>query len=104
MDKNQTFRVCAGTLLHDPVNQEIDYMLTPRKLAEMGDDLALRHLAHNPGCIVYFEKPLPDNLDQMIAEYLQRVEGVSKTPQDTEGENEKITIVTQRKRGRKRKK
>lgn len=70
------FRVLAGTLLHDPVNKDVRYMLTPRRLAEQGDDLALRHLAHNPGAVEYFERPLPDNLQEMIDEYLSRVEGV----------------------------
>lgn len=76
MNEKQTFRVCAGTLLHDPVNRDIDYMLTPHRLAVKGDDLALRHLAHNPSAADYFEKPLPENIDEMIAEYLARVEGV----------------------------
>lgn len=72
MDNKSQFRVLAGTLLHDPVNRDVNFMLTPRRLAERGDDLALRHLAHNPDAADYFEKPLPANLDRMIAEYRKR--------------------------------
>lgn len=75
MNKKQTFHVIAGTLLHDPVNRDVNYMLTPQRLAKAGDDLALRHLAHNPRAVEYFEKPLPENLDKMIAEYLEREKG-----------------------------
>lgn len=69
--KESKFRLLAGTLLHDPVNQDINYMLTPARLAAAGDDLALRHLAHNPGAKKYFAQ-VPENLDKLIADYLKR--------------------------------
>lgn len=72
MNSKSHFRVLAGTLLHDPVNRDVKYMLTPQRLADMGDDLALRHLAHNPKAVEYFEKPLPENLDELIADYRKR--------------------------------
>lgn len=72
MDNKSRFRLRAGTLLHDPIRRDVRYMLTPRRLAAMGDDLALRHLAHNPHAVEYFEKPLPDGLGRMIADYLRR--------------------------------
>lgn len=78
--KNRIFRVLAGTLLYDPVNQDVRFMLTPRRLETQGDDLALRHLAHNPHAIEYFEKPLPDNLDELIADYLRREKGEAAAP------------------------
>lgn len=72
MNSKSQFRVLAGTLLHDPVNRDVRYMLTPQRLADMGDDLALRHLANNPKAIDYFEKPLPKNIDELIADYRKR--------------------------------
>ncbi|MDE5906059.1 MAG: hypothetical protein K2G66_00255 [Alistipes sp.] len=72
MNSKSHFRVLAGTLLHDPVNRDVKYMLTPQRLADMGDDLALRHLANNPKAVEYFEKPLPENLDELIADYRKR--------------------------------
>lgn len=72
MNSKSQFRVLAGTLLHDPLNRDVRYMLTPQRLADMGDDLALRHLANNPKAIDYFEKPLPANLDELIADYRKR--------------------------------
>ncbi len=72
MNSKSQFRVLAGTLLHDPVNRDVHYMLTPQRLADMGDDLALRHLANNPKAEEYFEKPLPENLDELIADYRKR--------------------------------
>lgn len=72
MTSKSQFRVLAGTLLHDPVNRDVRYMLTPQRLADFGDDLALRHLANNPRAAEYFEKPLPENLDELIADYRKR--------------------------------
>lgn len=72
--KNSRFRLLAGTLLFDPVNQDVDYMLTPARLEAAGDDLALRHLAHNPRARQYFQM-LPENVDEMIADYLKRERG-----------------------------
>lgn len=72
MNSKSHFRVHAGTLLHDPVNRDVKYMLTPQRLADMGDDLALRHLANNPKAVEYFEKPLPENIDELIADYRKR--------------------------------
>ena len=75
MENKSQFRLLSGTLLFDPVNRDTNYMLTPQMLARKGDDLALRHLAHNPEAIEYFEKPLPENLNEMIADYLRRERG-----------------------------
>lgn len=72
MNRKSHFRVLAGTILHDPVNRDVKYMLTPQRLSDMGDDLALRHLANNPKAVEYFEKPLPENLDELIADYRKR--------------------------------
>ena len=85
MDNKSQFKVLSGTLLHDPVNQDVRYMLTPRRLAVMGDELALRHLAHNPNAINYFEKPLPENLDKMIAAYLKREKSGAEPENPSEG-------------------
>lgn len=80
MNNKSQFRLLSGTLLHDPVNRDVRYMLTPRRLAEMGDDLALRHLAHNPHAAEYFEKPLPENLGELIAAYRDRESRAAKPP------------------------
>nr|DAS26576.1 MAG TPA: hypothetical protein [Caudoviricetes sp.] len=85
MDNKSQFKVRSGTLLHDPVNQDVRYMLTPRRLAQMGDELALRHLAHNPNAINYFEKPLPADLDKMIEEYRAREEESAPAEMPKEG-------------------
>jgi len=104
MDNKSQFKVLSGTLLHDPVNQDVRYMLTPRRLATMGDDLALRHLAHNPHAVDYFEKPLPANLDKMIAEYLKREKAAAEAPEEVNalseatGKAPKTPKATKRKR------
>ena len=102
MDNKSQFKVLSGTLLHDPVNQDVRYMLTPRRLATMGDDLALRHLAHNPHAVDYFEKPLPANLDKMIAEYLKREKAAGAleevdAPSEATGKAPKTPKATKRK-------
>lgn len=84
MNSKSQFRVLAGTLLHDPVNRDVRYMLTPQRLAEQGDELALRHLANNPRAIEYFEKPLPENLDKLIADYRKRQDAPAEEAADAE--------------------
>ena len=102
MDNKSQFKVLSGTLLHDPVNQDVRYMLTPRRLVTMGDDLALRHLAHNPHAVDYFEKPLPANLDKMIAEYLKR-EKAAGTPEKAPEATSEATKKAPKKKATERK-
>ena len=105
MNSKSHFRVLAGTLLHDPVNRDVKYMLTPQRLADMGDDLALRHLAHNPKAVEYFEKPLPENLDEMIADYRKRHADPAAAPaseQEAPKEEEKAEKAAKPGRGGRR--
>ena len=42
------YDVYPGTYKLDPVNLEIDWVLTPASLRAKGEEIALRHLANNP--------------------------------------------------------
>jgi hypothetical protein len=60
--EESTFKIRAGTVLYDPVNQDADKILTANNCT---DELALYHLKHNPGCRKHFYQ-LPDNLGELI--------------------------------------
>jgi hypothetical protein len=51
------FKVKAGALIYDPVNQDAGKILTA---ANCTDELALYHIKHNPNCRKFFSV-LPDD-------------------------------------------
>lgn len=68
-ERNNTlgFALRAGTFLIDPVNHEVDKILTPHTLT---DDLALYHLSFNPASRDYFTH-LPQDVDARIDAYIR---------------------------------
>lgn len=68
-EQNNTlgFALRAGTFLIDPVNHEVDKILTPHTLT---DDLALYHLSFNPASRDYFTH-LPQDVDARIDAYIR---------------------------------
>jgi hypothetical protein len=61
---NETkFKVKHGAVLYDPVNQDLNKVLTANNCT---DELAIYHLKHNPGSRKYFSV-LSENVDELIA-------------------------------------
>lgn len=66
--KTIEYEVYPGTFKTDPVNMEIDWVLTPATLRAKGEEMALRHLSNNPAVRKFFSK-LPEDVDVRIASY-----------------------------------
>ena len=66
--KTTEYEVYPGTYKTDPVNMEIDWVLTPATLRAKGEEMALRHLSNNPAVRKFFSK-LPEDVDVRIASY-----------------------------------
>ena len=66
--KTTEYEVYPGTYKTDPVNMEIEWVLTPATLRAKGEEMALRHLSNNPAVRKLFSK-LPEDVDVRIASY-----------------------------------
>lgn len=85
------FELKAGALLQDMVAGDNAKMCTRHNLT---DELALYHLATNPGCRRYFAR-VPDNLDELLAQYIAKraAQLASAAPESTEGPSDDKSIA-----------
>ena len=69
-EKTLDYELYNGTLLHDPINKNIDLRLTPHTLLAKGEELALYHIAYNKNALKFFTK-YPDDLEARIEKFLK---------------------------------
>lgn len=62
------YELRAGTLLHDPINQEFSKILTPRNITE---ELCLYHIAFNKDALSYFTR-VPEDLNDRLEKFMAR--------------------------------
>lgn len=71
MDKINEYALRAGTVLHDPINKDFNLLLTPQKLARVGEELALYHLAFNKNAVKSFTR-LPVDIDKRLDAFIAK--------------------------------
>lgn len=87
------FIIKRGVLLYDQVNLDAGKMMS---YINQTTELALYHLATNPGCVKYFAQ-LPDNWQEQVEEYKRNLQPQSAANTETVSEVKPKKAATQRK-------